>query len=97
MMGTRQDGSYWGLVLFGFLATGCSSARDSCETVCQWLERCTPAGTCTDADVDKCVDEYDRVDDACQDALDDYADCLHDQTECEQATRICPPPTCTQP
>jgi len=89
-MGTRRVGSYGCLVLLGFLATGCStSTKDRCEALCDWLHRCGGSATCTDAQIDECVDNYEKLDDDCQDAYDDFADCLDDNDECSDAGTEC--------
>ena len=91
-MGKWRGGRYLGLVLFGFLATGCGSARDSCESLCHWLDRCAGddvSVSCSDSQIDACVDNYHDLDGDCQDAYDDFAECLDDTNKCEDAASEC--------
>jgi hypothetical protein len=89
-MGTRRVGSYWALVLLGATATGCTSTRARCETLCDWVNKCSGLKTeCSDSQLDECVDEYNDKGNDCQDAFDDFADCLDDHDMCEDVENHC--------
>jgi len=91
-MGMRRVGSHWGLVLLGILATGCGSdAKDTCESLCHWVDQCgdDDSITCSKADIDSCVDDYHDFDGDCQDAMDDFADCLDKNGKCEDVEAHC--------
>ena len=78
--------------MVGVLAMGCSSARDSCESLCEWLDRCggdVADVSCSDSQIDACVDNYHDLDGDCQDAYDDFAECLEDTNKCEEAGKEC--------
>lgn len=61
---------------------GCNSTSSRCETVCQWAQQC--AGSlfkldCSEAGIDRCVEEYDHANEACQEAFDNGTDCIEEQ------------------
>ena len=65
------------MVLLALAAGACSSTEGRCEDMCQWLDDC---GTDPDKDCkSSCESDYDDLSDACQDAFDEFADCISDQ------------------
>jgi hypothetical protein len=82
----------------GFL--GCTSTESRCETLCEFSKKCPTGGAsldCSEAGIDKCVDDYDAQSERCQDALDELADCIDEedqscsgvQSQCEgEATEV---------
>jgi len=90
-MGTRNVGSYWGFVLLAAGALGCTSTKDRCETACDWTKDCTGVPVnCSDSEIDSCVDEYEKQSDGCQDAFDEFVDCLDDHdNKCSDVEKEC--------
>jgi len=76
---------------FAVGAAGCTSTESRCETLCGWVDNCTEdAVTCSEADIDECVDDYDTKSDDCQDAFDDFADCVDDADKvCSKVESSC--------
>ena len=73
-------------------ALGCTSTESRCETLCEWADKCATGETvsCTDAEIDECVDEYDDEKSACQDAFDELADCIDDEEQvCSDVQEHC--------
>jgi hypothetical protein len=60
---------------------GCTSTESRCETVCKWANQCAEitVDCSSDAEIEECVDEYDDKGDGCQDAFDDFADCVDEE------------------
>jgi hypothetical protein len=64
-------------VLLGPLATvSCTSTSGRCEDLCQYIDDCglDPAKDCKQS----CEEKYDDASSKCQDAFDEYADCISD-------------------
>jgi hypothetical protein len=60
---------------------GCTdSVEDNCKTMCDWSDDCGDGApeNCTK----NCIESMKDADDACRDALDDFADCVEIH-ECE--------------
>jgi hypothetical protein len=59
---------------------GCTSTEDRCEVLCQWIDKCEPSAdvSCSRADIDRCVSEYDAKSDQCQEVIDGLTDCIED-------------------
>src|SRR5687767_533110 len=75
---------------FAALTTaGCSTTEGRCEDVCQYLDDCAaldPASNCAS----DCESNYDDASDSCQEAFDEYADCVSDNDlECEAVSADC--------
>jgi hypothetical protein len=49
--------------------------------MCKWLNQCGElAIDCSsDTEIDKCVENYDDKGDGCQDAFDEFADCVDEE------------------
>ena len=72
----------WLLLCLGVGLLGCTSTESRCETLCQAGEKCGASALmldCSESGIDRCVDEYDRENEACQDAFDNAADCIEEQ------------------
>jgi hypothetical protein len=69
-----------GLVWAGVLALftgGCTTTEDRCETLCNWLDDC---GTDPDSSCKaECESDYDDQSESCQDAFDEFADCIDEE------------------
>jgi hypothetical protein len=71
---------------------GCTSTSSRCETLCEWADKCSTdsTATCSESDIDQCVDEYDDESDGCQDAFDEFADCVDDEdSNCSSVQNQC--------
>lgn len=60
---------------------GCTSTESRCETICEFSEKCSTDETSSDCSVNECVDEYEDSSDGCQDAIDEFADCIDDEDQ----------------
>lgn len=72
----------------GSLAGGCASTAGRCEDLCTWLDDCgtDPQSNCQD----ECEAEYDDSSDACQDAFDEFTDCLgENDLSCTKVDSAC--------
>src|SRR5687768_6306338 len=59
---------------------GCTSTESRCETLCKWASQCGDIPIeCTDAQIDECVENQDDKGDGCQDAFDEFADCVDEE------------------
>jgi hypothetical protein len=89
-MGTNRVGTWCVVVVLATSALACTSTKSRCETVCDWLKSCAGGDvTCSDSDIDKCVDEYDDKGDSCQDAFDEFSDCVDDNESCDKVQKEC--------
>jgi hypothetical protein len=81
----------WIGLLLSLGLLGCTSTEDRCEMLCQWVDKCEPEVevTCSRADVDRCVEEYDAKSDQCQDVIDDVTDCIEEADESCDARERC--------
>jgi hypothetical protein len=76
--------TWWvGVALFAAVQSfGCNdSDEENCKTMCEWSDDCGESETdpgCTD----DCIANMKQADEACSDALDDFADCVEIH-ECE--------------
>lgn len=72
----------------GIVAAGCSSTAGRCEDMCQWADDC---GTDPDKDCKStCESKYDDASDGCQDAFDEFADCLSENDlSCSKVQNAC--------
>lgn len=76
------------LGLLGMAAAGCSTTAGRCEDMCQWLDDCgtDPASNCKS----ECESDYDDATDGCQDAFDEFADCLSENDlSCSKVDKSC--------
>ena len=81
--------SWAGLCIFLGLV-GCTSTESQCETLCDWLDRCSGENVdCSQSEIDDCVDEIDDESDDCQDAFDEFVDCVDDNESCSSVEREC--------
>ncbi len=70
----------WVGLFLGLSLVGCTSTESRCETLCKWANQCGDIPIdCTDAEIDECVEEYDDHDDGCQDAFDEFAECVDEE------------------
>jgi hypothetical protein len=70
---------------------GCTSTESRCETVCHYGQKCLEAtATCSESEIDQCVNAYDNASDSCQDAFDEAADCVDEQeVNCSGVMKQC--------
>jgi hypothetical protein len=71
---------------------GCTSTESRCETICHFGQKCVTGSTatCSEAEIDECVDDYDDESDGCQDAFDEFADCIEEEeTNCSDVENRC--------
>jgi hypothetical protein len=62
---------------------GCNdSIEDNCKAMCDWANECQSAGAPDPGCTDNCIENMKEADDACRDALDDFAGCV-DGRDCE--------------
>ena len=88
-MGTNRVGAWWVVVALATSALGCTSTKSRCESLCDWLKKCSSTDvTCSDSELDECVDDYKDQKDSCQDAFDDLADCVDDNS-CDGVQKEC--------
>ena len=69
-------------VLVAVQTLGCAdSIEDNCKSLCDWSAECESDATDVSACTDQCVENMKKADDDCEDALDDFADCV-DSHDC---------------
>jgi hypothetical protein len=77
------------IAAFAALTTaGCSTTEGRCEDVCEYTDNCglDPEPNC----VSSCESKHDDASDSCQEAFDEYADCISDNDlECDAVAADC--------
>jgi hypothetical protein len=73
------------------LVVGCDSAEDQCETLCEWVDKCSGLdANCSDSNIEDCAEDVDDLDGDCEDAFDAFVDCLEEQdNDCDDVARSC--------
>jgi hypothetical protein len=75
-----METNWWVRICLFSSLVGCTATESRCETLCKWASQCGDiAIECSDSEIDECVEEYDDHDDACQDAFDEFADCVDEE------------------